>query len=353
MLKNKVNAGGPFARRPDNTAFKQQKLPAWSPSLTAQTVLPFFYLIGLLCVLMGIWLYLTVTATQEMKIDYTDIDNCSACYELRKDSHNSTKECQCTVHFTLTEGFKGDVFIYYGLINFHQNLRRYMDSRSDAQLVGRKSQLKTTQDTCAPFDKTSDNIPIAPCGAIANSIFNDSFEVFFHPAGGMEMAVSVSKTDLTWYTDKNVKFKNPGPTNETLSEIFSGTAQPIYWRKPVYMLDPYERSNNGFVNEDFIVWMREAAFPNFKKLYGRLNHTPEFSNGLPPGNYSIQISYNFPVQYFQGKKLVILSTVSWFGGHNMFLPIAYIVSGGIIIIAAMILTGFYFKVGKHNLDLED
>lgn len=37
---------------------------------------------------------------------------------------------------------QGDVFFYYGLINFHQNLRRYMDSRDDAQLVGRKNSLK-------------------------------------------------------------------------------------------------------------------------------------------------------------------------------------------------------------------
>lgn len=37
---------------------------------------------------------------------------------------------------------QGDVFFYYGLINFHQNLRRYMNSRDDAQLVGRKNSLK-------------------------------------------------------------------------------------------------------------------------------------------------------------------------------------------------------------------
>ena len=37
---------------------------------------------------------------------------------------------------------QGDVFFYYGLQNFHQNLRKYMDSRDDAQMVGRKQNLK-------------------------------------------------------------------------------------------------------------------------------------------------------------------------------------------------------------------
>jgi len=27
---------------------------------------------------------------------------------------------------------------------------------------------------------------------------------------------------------------------------------------------------NGYENEDLIVWMRTAAFPSFKKLYGRI-----------------------------------------------------------------------------------
>lgn len=58
----------PLARRPDNSAFKQQRLPAWSPMLTANTVLPFFYLTALLCMLLGVWLLVTVQGTQEFKV---------------------------------------------------------------------------------------------------------------------------------------------------------------------------------------------------------------------------------------------------------------------------------------------
>lgn len=57
----------PFSRRPDNSAFKQQRLPAWTPMLTAHSVLPFLYFTGLICLLLGIWLILTVQTIQEMK----------------------------------------------------------------------------------------------------------------------------------------------------------------------------------------------------------------------------------------------------------------------------------------------
>lgn len=59
---------GPLSQRPDNSAFKQQRLPAWTPMLTAQSVLPFFYFTALICLLLGTWLTLTVHTIQEIKV---------------------------------------------------------------------------------------------------------------------------------------------------------------------------------------------------------------------------------------------------------------------------------------------
>lgn len=59
---------GPLSRRPDNSAFKQQRLPAWSPVLTANTVLPFFYFASLLCLVLGVVLIVTVKNTQELRV---------------------------------------------------------------------------------------------------------------------------------------------------------------------------------------------------------------------------------------------------------------------------------------------
>ncbi|KAJ8350325.1 hypothetical protein SKAU_G00254550 [Synaphobranchus kaupii] len=339
----------PLKRRPDNSAFKQQRLPAWSPSLAAGTVLPFFFFMGVLCVLLGVGLLLTVQATHEIKVDYTNAGTCETCFNLRKSSINALQSCDCNINFTLSKAFKGDVFLYYGLVNFHQNLRRYMDSRDDGQMVGRLKNLKTPSSYCSPFSHAG-KAPIAPCGAIANSMFNDSFVLHYHPTEGESVPLPMFRRGIAWYTDRNVKFRNPKEPNKTLVEVFEGTVPPFYWQKPVYELDQSDPGNTGFINEDLIVWMREAAFPNFKKLYGILDQSQaRFEEGLPAGNYSVSISYNYPVEYFQGRKMVVLSTVSWFGGQNHFLPIAYMVTGGLILVVAMVLTVVYLKVGKRGL----
>lgn len=263
--------------------------------------------------------------------------------------------------------------------------------------------------------------------------------------------VPLLRKGLSWYTDKYVKFRNPPTSNLTLEQAFegkermsvflplyfriiyliwdgsrlatchvlsafsTGTAPPPYWQKPVYELDPFDPLNNGFINDDLIVWMREAAFPNFKKLYGILhrNNKP-FVNGLPAGNYSIQISYSilslhfcpncpfhpfafllsfiqthtrtiwagailrlqvgyfpssfslnryfwpwppacsdFPAQYFRGRKEVVLTTLTWFGGQNHFLPIAYLVTSSLILLTAVVLTVVWWKFGKGGKNMKE
>lgn len=345
---------GPLARRPDNSAFKQQRLPAWSPMLTANTVLPFFYFMALICMFLGVWLLLTVQSTKEKKLDYTEAGTCNRCFEKRQNVSNAAQPCQCTVVFSIGKKFKGDVFFYYGLRNFHQNLRRYMDSRDDAQMVGRNASLQNPSTYCKPFATDPNGLPIAPCGAVANSMFNDSFVLTYHMPGGRTEKVPLLRRGIAWYTDKNIKFRNPKKENLSLAEVFKGTAKPLYWQKPVYELDPLDSTNNGFINDDLIIWMREAAFPNFKKLYGVLNRANEpFTQGLPAGNYSIQISYNFPAQYFRGRKEVVVTTLTWFGGQNHFLPIAYLVTSCLILVVAIVLTVVWWKFGKDGKNMEE
>ena len=47
-------------------------------------------------------------------------------------------------------------------------------------------------------------------------------------------------------------------------------AKPKDWKKNLWELDTKNPDNNGLQNEDLIVWMRTAAFPNFRKLYRRI-----------------------------------------------------------------------------------
>ncbi|KAG8590725.1 hypothetical protein GDO81_006866 [Engystomops pustulosus] len=186
---------------------------------------------------------------------------------------------------------------------------------------------------------------MAPCGAIANSLFNDTISLVYHLDARSFIPVPLLRTGNTWWSDKNVKFSNPKP-KDNLVQAFAGSARPPYWQKPPYDLDPQDPNNNGYINDDFINWMRVAALPNFRKLYRRVARLQEFSDGLPAGNYSIFIDYNFPVSKFGGKKHAILSTLSWCGGNNMFLGIAYTVTGAAIILTAFAMLAVHLKKQK-------
>jgi hypothetical protein len=104
----------------------------------------------------------------------------------------------------LDKDFKGDVFFYYGLTNFYQNHRRYVKSRDDNQLLG---EFKTPASSdCNPFDINRNNgKTIVPCGAIANSLFNDTLSLRSESNG----PVPVKKTGIAWNSDKEIKFRNP------------------------------------------------------------------------------------------------------------------------------------------------
>lgn len=206
--------------------------------------------------------------------------------------------CECLLNFTLSELFERDVFVYYGLSNFYQNHRRYVKSRDDKQLLGFKNPLSKD---CDPF-KVRDvkqssgqvkTLPIAPCGAIANSLFNDSFEIsIFDEKRRKFSPVKLVDTGIAWATDKSAKFRNPA--GDPLSDAFKGYTHPPNWRKHVWELDNRTSSNNGFQNEALIVWMRTAALPTFRKLYARIDHSVEdvYRNGLPAGVYQVKIQYS-------------------------------------------------------------
>lgn len=62
-------AGPVKSKKPDNTAFKQQRLPAWQPILTAGTVLPAFFVIGLIFIPIGIGLYVSSNNIKEFEVN--------------------------------------------------------------------------------------------------------------------------------------------------------------------------------------------------------------------------------------------------------------------------------------------
>ncbi|XP_004606881.2 cell cycle control protein 50C-like [Sorex araneus] len=329
------------SKLPDNTAFKQQQLPAVRIQYSPKRVLFSFYAIGIFCTSMGIILILSAKSITEIEVNYTKI--CANCATLRENAHNFEEECHCSIPFTLPKAMKGNVYMYYKLYGFYQNLHPYIQSRSNKQLLG--VDLKNVDD-CYPFYSYDNGVPIAPCGVIANSMFNDTIILSYNRNSSTHIQVPMLRNGITWWTDKYVKFQNP--VSSDLSVAFEGTAKPPNWRKPVYELDEEKPENNGFLNEDFIVWMRTAAFPTFKKLYRLLNRTGYFVEGLPPGNYSFTINYNFPVTMFHGKKAIVLTNLTWSGGKSFFLGIVYTMTGTITCLSTITMTVIHSRIRKNE-----
>lgn len=75
-----------------------------------------------------------------------------------------------------------------------------MKSRNDQQLRDKSKANETSG--CDPEKTTANGVPIVPCGLIAWSLFNDTYN-FTHSNGN---ALAVNKKDISWKSDRNHKF---------------------------------------------------------------------------------------------------------------------------------------------------
>ncbi|KAK7419904.1 alkylphosphocholine resistance protein lem3 [Neonectria punicea] len=383
------NDGGPKlpdkkkSRRPANTAFRQQRLKAWQPILTPKTVLPLFFIIGIIFAPIGGLLLYASAQVQEIRLDYTHCKTDAPDYsrgfksmpgsavttafknntggvdaEWARETNVTVRDSmsgarvqnttRCYLRFDIPENMGPPVLFYYHLTNFYQNHRRYVLSFDTDQLKGKaRSYDQIDGSDCTPLEgnKTVKKA-YYPCGLIANSMFNDTFSspVLQNPPGGRGNEtrdyLMANNSDIAWNSDKDLYGKTSYENDDVLP--------PPNWRDRYP--DGYTEDNpipNLKEWEAFHVWMRTAGLPVFSKLYQRNN-----SDAMIKGRYQVIVDDYFPADKYEGTKSIILTTRTVMGGRNPFLGIAYVVVGGVCILLGTLFTVTHLvrprKLGDHT-----
>lgn len=307
--------------------FKQQRLPALRPVPTITSNIIIFSSVGVFSIALGVVLLIYSNNVIE--------------FILRYDEECGTKS-PCFLNIKLNKTMKAPVMIHYQINNFYQNHRKLLSSYSKEQLKGANlsyEQLNksaecdhriSNQDfdllwSYNGFELDPEAVAI-PCGLMAKSFFIDKFSLYDEN----ETIIPIDEKNISYPEDKKI-FKNIEGSLADIPDFelkiksksnsqSESEPEPEYWQFFQWV---------DMTDEHFIVWMRPAAYPNFRKLWGRIRQDIE------PGDYLLEINNTFEVSRFNGEKYFIISTVNFFGSQNTVLSYSYIAIGCISIILAI------------------
>ena len=312
MIKDQNDEFDPQYESLKNSKFKQQKMLSWRPTPTIGSTTITFAIFGCLFILVGIVIISFSNQIIEKKLRYDEV-----CKQ-------PSSQPKCFLDFKLNEKLVQPIMFYYEIINFYQDNRKYLKSKSNVQLSGENLNVEYIQRDCDPIvlnkhlDKKfslngtplDPEAPANPCGLIAKSAFNDTYKLFFEGK-----PVTINDKGIAWSRDIERYKRHPN-------------YESVQW------LD--------VTDEHFMVWMRPTGVPDFRKLWGKIE------TDLSPGTYQLVIDNLFLIDSDSNNKIekhIVLSTVSALGGNNKFLGIAYITVGSICLVMSIL---FFVGYKSHK-----
>lgn len=161
-----------------------------------------------------------------------------------------------------------------------------------------------------------------PCGIAAAVHFNDSFELKMTAAYSSRHSLSLSSSPSSAHP---ASAASPAePKDVPLRK------EGITWRSDRSSFKDQKNEYISIGSEDFIVWMKPAALPKFRKMYAVLD------NGLDAGEYDLLVTNNYNVTKYP--KRVVFAQHSFFGGKNNLYGYIYLGTGGICLILGILVT---------------
>lgn len=345
-------------------AFTYRKLQAWQPALSPTTAAVTLVGTGALLLSLGTGILLAAYDSVEVSFDYTD----SGVYR----EHDAVGSFQITI----PKDMQPPIMANYEIQGFLQGNHLYHSSRSEAQLRGEGEPRLSPNDPelkgCYPRISQKD-VVLYPCGLVARHVFNDTFVLRALKSGPSgELKLIELDESLEALVPGGLGYRQLNPERNvdglalharlqmwltatfpptTCEQVdFSVPFEPIEvaWRqesvleKKIEVVDCWDYSSKfprcnflksgqpfncsgthkevqrpewGIESGHFTAWMQTSSIGG--SLGAVRKRWAVIRTALPAGTV-VNVSFvdRYPVNSFQGRKLLVLSTESWTGSSN-------------------------------------